>query len=366
MQDVRAVVHALSALIFSTVEDLGYDTNIKRIYEWDEEVKQVHLRYVYRLGDRFFKTVKCRDEYDDLYISGRATRVWEVIEVTSFDNTVALPNARPMILRDVWLDHGSDTEREIQEKIFERCDEIVRKFPPKDDPRLFGVDDTTRELLHQRLKDGSYKRLFLTIKVDYRGATSKDRAVGFTPAPDAFGELVYINQEAKTPRSDAQRASTSGTPGAHGPDASMPSMQQASAPREYKAKQRNFVVYEEVCSALHELDDLHDVLQALLDAVLGEVALHSPPVDYTDTLHGPALQILFLISWTHRDVSSGNILSYNGRGILGDLEYAKEFNLSVGARSQSPKTVRLSCSQCGQADSYCIGDTDLYGHRTSF
>ncbi|KAI0324232.1 hypothetical protein GY45DRAFT_1375718 [Cubamyces sp. BRFM 1775] len=317
--DVRAVVHVLATLIFSTLEDLGYDGNIRRISELDKEAKENRIRYVYQLDDRFFKTLKCRDEYNDLYIAGRATRVWEVVEVASFDNTVTLPNARPMILRDVWLDHGSDTEREIQEKIFERCNEIARKFPPKDDPRLFGVDDATRELLHQRLKDGSYKRLFLTIKADYRGATSKDRAEGFTPAPDAFGELVYINQEAKTPHSDAQRASTFGTPGAHGPDALMPSMQQASAPCEYKAKQRNFVVYEEVCSALHELDDLHDVVQALLDAVL-------------------ALQILFLISWIHWDVSSGNILSYNGRGILGDLKYAKEFNLSVGARSQSPKT----------------------------
>ncbi|KAI8974041.1 hypothetical protein BD414DRAFT_498981 [Trametes punicea] len=317
--DVRAVIHALSALIFSTVEDLGYDTNIRRVVEQDEETKQDWIRYVYRLENRFFKTLKCRDEYDDLYIAGRATRVWEVVEVASFDDTAALPNAQPMILRDVWLDHGSDTEREIQEKIFARCDELGRNFPPKDDHRLFEVDDATRKLLHQRLKDGSYKQLFLTVKADYRGATSKNRAEGFTPAPDAFGELVYINQEAKTPGSDAQRASTSRTPGARDPDVSTPSMQQASAPRGYKPKQRNFVVYEEVCSALHELDDLHDVVQALLDAVL-------------------ALQILFLISWIHRDVSSGNILYYKGRGILGDLEYAKEFNLAVGRRSQDPKT----------------------------
>ncbi|KAH9850928.1 hypothetical protein C2E23DRAFT_833446, partial [Lenzites betulinus] len=77
------------------------------------------------------------------------------------------------------------------------------------------------------------------------------------------------------------------------------------------------------CSSLHELDDLHDAVQALLDALL-------------------ALQILFLISWIHRDVSAGNILFYEGRGKLCDLEYAKEFNLAVGRRSSDPKTIFMA------------------------
>ncbi|KAL1738860.1 hypothetical protein HDZ31DRAFT_17103, partial [Schizophyllum fasciatum] len=51
-----------------------------------------------------------------------------------------------------------------------------------------------------------------------------------------------------------------------------------------------------------------------------------------------ALQILFLICWVHRDVSSGNILLHGGHGKLGDLEYAKEFNLNVPHRSSDPKT----------------------------
>ncbi|KAI0328259.1 hypothetical protein GY45DRAFT_1208483, partial [Cubamyces sp. BRFM 1775] len=298
-QDVRAVVHALFALIFSTVEDLGYNANIKCIPEWDEEVKQVQLRYVYRLGDRFFKTVKCCDEYDDLYISGRVTRVWEVVEVTSFDDTAALPNVQRMILRDVWLDHNSGTEHEIQEKIFQHCNKLGRNFPSENDKCLHDVDDATRTLLHQRLEDGSYRELFLTIKADYQGATSKPRAEGFTPKPDIFAEPVYINQEAKMPGSDAQRASSSRSHTPVGLNLSMVFQQQAGAPRGYKQKQRSFVVYEE---------------------------------------HASALQILFLISWIHRDVSSGNILFFKGRSKLCDLEYAKEFDLSVGGRSSDPKT----------------------------
>ncbi|KAI0349306.1 hypothetical protein OH77DRAFT_1525784 [Trametes cingulata] len=314
--DVRTVVHVLATLIFSTLEDLGYDGNIRRISELDKEAKENRIRYVYRLDDRFFKTLKCRDEYDDLYIAGRATRVWEVVEVASFTDVAALPNAQHMILRDVWLEDGSDTEREIQRKIFERCDALGRDFPSEHDVRLTGVDDATRTLLRQRLEDRSYKQLFLTIEADYRGAVSKPLAKGFTPAPHIFDEPVYRLQEAKQHGSDPQRGLTSLHHSV--PDPTVPQAQ-TGVSREYKQRQRNFVVYQEVCSALHELDDLYDVVQALLDALL-------------------ALQILFLVSWIHRDVSSGNILSFKGRGKLSDLEYAKEFNLSVHGRSADPKT----------------------------
>ncbi|KAJ2987109.1 hypothetical protein NUW54_g9526 [Trametes sanguinea] len=278
---------------FFTVEDLGYDGNIRQNSEWDQEAKEDRIRYVYRLDGRFFKTLECRDEYHDQFIVGRATRVWEVVEVVGFDDIAALSNAQRMILRDVWLEHGSDTEREIQKKIFERCDALARDFPSENDARLKDVDDATRTILHQRLKDGSFKQLFLTIEADYRGAVSKPRAEGFKPALHVFDEPgYYLNQEARA---------------------------QTGVPREYNPKQRNFVVYQEVCLALHELGDLYDVVQALLDALL-------------------ALQILFLVSWIHRDVSSGNILSFEGRGKLSDLEYAKEFNLSTGWRSADPKT----------------------------
>ena len=38
----------------------------------------------------------------------------------------------------------------------------------------------------------------------------------------------------------------------------------------------------------------------------------------------PALQLLRKLGWVHRDVSIGNILSYDGHAKLADLEYAKK------------------------------------------
>ncbi|KAI0671335.1 hypothetical protein C8Q78DRAFT_1078165 [Trametes maxima] len=290
--DVRSIVWALSSLIFSTVEELGYDADIRRITENNIENKE-RLRYVYRMGDVFYKTLKCLDEYDDSIITGRATRVWEVVRVHSFDDTQPISGGEHGVLRDVWLEYGADTESDIQHKIFHRCEDLANSFPADDDPRLLGVDEKTKEELRHRLTQGTYKDLFLTIEADYRGSSSKPTAKGFVTLPDIFDVFKYGNTSgAMEQDADAYLASASGSNANPG---------------------------YEVCTALHELDDLHTVMLALYDCLL-------------------AVQILFLIRWIHRDISSGNLLFHQGHGKLGDLEYAKEFNLDVGKRSSDPKT----------------------------
>ena len=52
---------------------------------------------------------------------------------------------------------------------------------------------------------------------------------------------------------------------------------------------------------------------------------------------------MFLAGWVHRDISSGNLLyceiDGKGRGILSDLEYAKEYQAFGDESSVDPKTV---------------------------
>jgi hypothetical protein len=52
-----------------------------------------------------------------------------------------------------------------------------------------------------------------------------------------------------------------------------------------------------------------------------------------------AVVLLFLVGWIHRDISSGNILWYENRGLLIDLEYAKKFAPDLRG-SSDPKTAR--------------------------
>ncbi|TRM55267.1 hypothetical protein BD626DRAFT_588952 [Schizophyllum amplum] len=320
LSQVRTVVAVLANLLFSNPEDLGYDSNIKRIIERNEHGEFV-LQYLYRVagakGPRFFKTVQCIAEYGGLVMTGRATRAWEVVEVHSFDNPTPLPDVASKVLRDVWLNDTARTESEIQQTMFALCDALACEFPADDDPRLVGVDEETKNTIHRRLLDKSYKDLFLTIEADSGRCGAKSRSVpaNFTPVPNIFARPVYVNKGGSKQGADMQRAS--GSISRDTVSVSKP-VSTSDQPRAFECKQRNFVVYKEVCKALDKVEDLHEIAKAMLDCLL-------------------AVQILFLICWIHRDISSGNLLSYKGHGKLGDLEYAKEFNLNVGGHSD-PKT----------------------------
>ncbi|KAI0647970.1 hypothetical protein C8Q79DRAFT_1008345 [Trametes meyenii] len=278
--DVRLVIRVLAAFIFSSASELGYDDDIRRVTDGRDRGE---LHYVYRVGGRFFKTLKCIYECNKFAITSRATRVWEVVEVDSFDNPQPLRDAKTQILRDVWLYRSDDTEGTIQRKIFELCDELAANFPAIDDPRLKDVDEATREEIWRRLTDMSYKELFLTIEADYRGAVSKTVADGSMVVPHIFNEATE----------STDMRSIIFNPDEHCP---VPGRMDEVKPAEntmtlrvYEPKQRNFVV-------------------------------------------------------------SGNLLEFNGRGKLGDLEYAKEYKPDIDGQT-APKTACLHYTQLDQ-DSY--------------
>ena len=51
-----------------------------------------------------------------------------------------------------------------------------------------------------------------------------------------------------------------------------------------------------------------------------------------------ALQIMHIVGYVHRDVSAGNVLLWNGTGILSDLESAKK---TTDLSTDEVRTVRL-------------------------
>ncbi|KIP01109.1 hypothetical protein PHLGIDRAFT_123659 [Phlebiopsis gigantea 11061_1 CR5-6] len=74
---------------------------------------------------------------------------------------------------------------------------------------------------------------------------------------------------------------------------------------QYPAKVHYRLVYKEVGKTIDQLDSMHDVFRCLCDVVKGLSAMHAA-------------------GYVHRDISAGNILVVDGKGILGDVEYAKE------------------------------------------
>ncbi|KAF9074801.1 hypothetical protein BDP27DRAFT_1415727 [Rhodocollybia butyracea] len=75
------------------------------------------------------------------------------------------------------------------------------------------------------------------------------------------------------------------------------------------------VVFKEVCASVYELVDGGSLGRCLTDTVQGLKYLHQA-------------------GFVHRDISAGNCLYYEGRGIVADLEYCREYRSS----SVHPKT----------------------------
>ncbi|KAG8901345.1 hypothetical protein FRB99_005381 [Tulasnella sp. 403] len=159
----RLFISIMIAFLFATPQELGYDDDIKRV--WDD----TGIQYVYHIDDLYLKTVRCLDEPFGLCITGRATRVWEAKKVKSFVDLTPIEQST-VVVRDVWLDVSTKTERQIQQEIFSALDDLYKDGdPPDDDPKFDGEEDAKRRELIDCVKDGSFRSYFLTILADKEG-----------------------------------------------------------------------------------------------------------------------------------------------------------------------------------------------------
>ncbi|KAA1477653.1 hypothetical protein DENSPDRAFT_617523 [Dentipellis sp. KUC8613] len=278
---IPTTVCAFASFIFATTDELGYHTSVQRRLDLTHANSRLCL--VFRIQGRYFKTLRTVVEHRGTNITARTTRIFEAVEVKSFDDLTQLEK-KTKILKDVWIDDDARTERQIQDAILQDLDTLSDKLISDgslNSEHFHDVSEEEKKLVCDALRDRRYRNHFLTIDCDEQGAQCKGITSDTAPAPD--------------------------TPG---------------SPRSFVPKRRYRVVYSEVCQALHDIVDLRTVLQAMLDCLL-------------------VVQLLFLIGWVHRDISSGNLLWYSttegGRGILSDLEYAKKFNPD-GRGNSDPKT----------------------------
>jgi hypothetical protein len=93
----------------------------------------------------------------------------------------------------------------------------------------------------------------------------------------------------------------------------------------YSHKTHYRIVFKEQGTTIDDVRSLPDVLTVLAETATGASLCISI---YLQNLifFSPALQPLRKLRWVHRDVSIGNILSYEGGAKLADLEYAKKMD----------------------------------------
>ncbi|KAG8948429.1 hypothetical protein FRC04_009799 [Tulasnella sp. 424] len=319
VEDPRRYIRIMLSLLFANEEELGYDQTVRRHLE-REQKKIQNVCFVYQVGNRYFKTRKAIFDDRSLCITGRATRVWEAIEVRSFQNLQHVDKATPMVLKDVWLDSGSKTESENLRGVFDELKEIAKGLEKGgDEPEAFnGMEDGQKELLRQCLMKESWTQYFLSVVCDWQGRESKKVPEGAQHFPTLFDLPPSTSTPSSHPHADRSRATTS-----HPGNRLQPVEEQP--PRHYRPKRQYRVVFSEVCEALHDVRTLQDVAIALRDCVF-------------------ALQLMFVAGWVHRDISTGNIYAFTDpksqstRGILADLEYAKPFKPKDVEGSSDPKT----------------------------
>jgi hypothetical protein len=315
------------SFMFASEEEMGYDPFVTQCEDGQSYIYQIGIK-----GEaRFFKTVGLLAEYRSLCITGRHTRIWEVKEYDLINQTVT--GDCTMALKDLWLDKGAQTERNIQKDIFKSIHDFAM-FSWDQHPCLQDFCPEMKDRFKDALDGEKYKKYFLHIECNYQGKTSK------SVAPSAHQQLDLFSLPIPS--------SCPSSPGFGDPNRIVDMQFPVPATYEnhrYVPKRQYRLVYKEVCVALHDLHSLHDVLNVLGDCLVGRLGFFiSLPV----LKPALALQLLYCAGWVHRDISSGNVLAFTASGTnplqgkLSDLEYAKIFPSTTA--SPDPKTVSISLS----------------------
>ena len=249
------------SLMFATEEELGYDPTIQR--RLDPETNRVC--FVYEVDGHYYKTQKAIFDHRSLCITGRATRVWEVIEVASFDKLQPLEGSHTMVLKDVWLDAGSMTEGDIQREIFADLEQIANALEAGEEPKGFvGMDDESKQMLHKCLLARDWHQYFLTLVHEWQGMTSKEVAEAAEPDSTLFGAPPTTVRLSFLPHADVSRTSMS-------PLSDLLLHEEKPFNHRYCLKQQSRVVFKQVCVALHDVSKLGDAMTVLLSCVFGEI-----------------------------------------------------------------------------------------------
>ncbi|RXW11591.1 hypothetical protein EST38_g14264, partial [Candolleomyces aberdarensis] len=328
------LLEVIISLMFATDEELGLDPRVQIHLPQTRSTDEAPKKYIYEFQDgdnrsRFFSTTSCINDFRTIYITGRKTRVFGVIEVENQGTTWReKKGAEPMVLKDVWLDADARTEMEIQRHLFEDIQAFSEKPDWERDPRLKEICTSSplkevAETFKEVLKNQNYKDLFLLITAESVGPPSKDvLGTARPPNPPIFLPKCVPGPEDLSQRSSRRQSFFPANPPRNEPD-----LNQAEPLifeyRKFAPKKRCFFLFRDECTPISCLPTVGDAYKVLSQCIT-------------------ALRLMCCAGWVHRDVSVGNTLAIQDKNgdwkiKLADLEYAKKFDPNVSGASD-PKT----------------------------
>lgn len=238
-------------------------------------------------------------------IRGRGTRVWkahEIINEKEGDQEVAV--------KDYWIDANREREGDIVKDIIATApNEACRTLLKNHIVDVLCHGDVYREhvsiIEREERQPVKVEKMMRNSTRDLKGAIGRRNPV--------------MNRASVTPHTYP-----------------MSSLSKRRPP--LGTKIRNQLVTKQIGKPLHAENSLYSVFSGLLDVSNGKYPLiaklaHSP-------IRIPALQAIHESGWMHRDISTGNIILDNNRGILIDFEYAERIPKEGKAPSHGGRTVR--------------------------
>jgi hypothetical protein len=249
---------------------MGYDPEVRRIIDSDK-----HINWVYRIADsptgevRYYKTVSTLSELRGLRLTGRSTRVFEAVEVRSFtEHQVVL--GKPVVLKDAWLARTGHTEGDVLQQVFKQLEEVSKTLDIQSPLRSFGYQTTDRHVqdkLVSVLTSKSWGHYFLTVEAECWSQTTKKRPMSATRVHDVFEAPAPVVVPASQPLSHPSREYANITPDA----GIIPGRVGAVPPRhqEFEGKRQYRAVFKELCTPIHQLEDMQTACTVMLDCLLG-------------------------------------------------------------------------------------------------
>jgi len=264
-QDPRKFVTVLLSLVFATELEIGYDPTVYRI------LFENKIRYVYELTPKdssetlYFRTTKTIFNSRIACISGRKTQVWRAIQVTGADGLEGKGD-KEVVLKDVWLDKDSPTEKENQDLIYESLQDIRKE-------KYEWLDEEYRKRIEDALEKIPDSLPFMRILHDAKGVGCKERLKKAFPNRTILSSPVPQGSYSKnvTPLTGQNEKSYSVAGTSHGAPATP---DQGHRPRrQYKAKTQYRLVYAQVGYALHDAPSIDKAFQAINDVLTGNKIL---------------------------------------------------------------------------------------------
>ncbi|KAL5496160.1 hypothetical protein ACEPAH_3077 [Sanghuangporus vaninii] len=271
--DLALLLHVLLSFAFASKEELGWDSTIRPIIKSDGK-RAYHID----VDGQTYETMKVLADDAAEELVSHATRVWSATHLDS---------GELFVLKDVWIEDDRDLEHCIHEKLLYDIED------------KYGAD-VRKEVASHLLTPVANWIVFDGNKQDH---TTSNMMRGFSPS---FRQTFKVDIRTLRARSDD---GIDTLPCTDREDMRCP-LPWYNPVRKIFGRKHYRVVFKEVATALHTINDFASSFIALSDS-------------------SRVLKWIHGCGWVHRDISAGNLYFYDGRGLIGDLEFAKRKNTDL-------------------------------------